>query len=84
MPDINIHIANLAAQANKAINKYGSLEMCRIKNILVCDDGHIKYIKPPEELNKEIELQKAKVNMLLSEVAEAVKERDSAKVSDDE
>ena len=84
MPDIKIHIANLAAQANEAINKYGRLEMCRIKNIIVCEDGHLHYVKPPEELNKELELQKKKVNMLLTEIAQAVKERDSAEVTDDE
>lgn len=84
MPNIKMHIANLAAQANEAINKYGRLEMCRIKNVIVCEDGHLNYIKPPEELNKELELQKKKVKMLLLEIERAVKERDSAKVVDDE
>lgn len=84
MPDIKMHIANLAAQANEAINKYGRLEMCRIKNIIVCDDGHLNYIRSPEELNKELELQKKKVKMLLLEIERAVKERNSAEVVDDE
>ena len=84
MADINLHIGNLAAQANKAINEYARLEMCRIKNIFVSDTGHLGYLQPPDELEKEIKLQKAKVTMLLDEIAQAVEERDNAKIEDDE
>lgn len=81
--DINTHIANLAHQANKVIAKYAQLEMCRIKNITVKEDGHMDYLVNPEALLKERAKYKKKMEMLLDEIEEAVKGRDQL-MEDDE
>lgn len=81
--DINTHIANLAHQANKVIAKYAQLEMCRIKNIIVKEDGHIDYLVNPDALMRERAKYKKKMEMLLDEIAEAVKGRDQL-MEDDE
>lgn len=81
--DINTHIANLAHQANKVIAKYAQLEMCRIKNIIVKEDGHMDYLVNPEALLKERAKYKKKMEMLLDEIEEAVKGRDQL-IEDDE
>ena len=81
--DINTHIANLAHQANKVIAKYAQLEMCRIKNIIVKEDGHMDYLVNPEALLKERAKYKKKMEMLLDEIEEAVKGRDQL-MKDDE
>lgn len=81
--DINTHIANLAHQANKVIAKYAQLEMCRIKNIVVKEDGHMDYLVNPEALLKERAKYKKKMEMLLDEIEEAVKGRDQL-MKDDE
>lgn len=81
--DINTHIANLAHQANKVIAKYAQLEMCRIKNIIVKEDGHMDYLVNPEALLKERAKYKKKMEILLDEIEEAVKGRDQL-IEDDE
>lgn len=81
--DINTHIANLAHQANKVIAKYAQLEMCRIKNIIVKEDGHMDYLVNPEALLKEKAKYKKKMEILLDEIEEAVKGRDQL-MEDDE
>ena len=82
--DINIHIANLAHQANKVIAKYAQLEMCRIKNIIVKEDGHIDYLVNPDSLMKERARYKKKLDIILEEIKNAVDERDTVPVEDDE
>ena len=82
--DINTHIANLAHQANKVIAKYAQLEMCRIKNIIVKEDGHMDYLVNPESLLRERAKYKKKMEILLDEIKEATDQRDSLKVEDDE
>lgn len=69
--DINTHIANLAHQANKVIAKYAQLEMCRIKNIIVKEDGTMDYISNPEPLLKEKMKYKKKMEILLEELEQA-------------
>lgn len=81
--DINTHIANLARQTNKVIAKYAQLEMCRIKNIIVKEDGHIDYISNPEPLLKERAKYKKKMEILLEEIEQAVTEREKM-IGDDE
>lgn len=81
--DINTHIANLAHQTNKIIAKYAQLEMCRIKNIVVKEDGHIDYISNPDSLLKEKAKYKKKMEILLEEIEQAKDARDSM-VGDDE
>lgn len=81
--DINTHIANLAHQTNKVIAKYAQLEMCRIKNIIVKEDGHIDYLVNPESLLKEKAKYKKKMELLLDEIKEATESRDQL-ITDDE
>jgi len=81
--DINTHIANLAHQANKVIAKYAQLEMCRIKNIYVKEDGHMDFLTNPEALMRERAKYKKKMELLLDEIEEAVKGRDQL-IEDDE
>ena len=81
--NINTHISNLAHQANKVIAKYAQLEMCRIKNIIVKEDGHMDYLVNPEALLRERAKYKKKMEMLLDEIEEAIKGRDQL-IEDDE
>lgn len=81
--DINTHIANLARQTNKVIARYAQLEMCRIKNITVKEDGHIDYLVNPESLLKEKAKYKKKMELLLDEIKEATEARDQL-ITDDE
>ena len=81
--DINAHIANLAHQTNKVIAKYAQLEMCRIKNVVVEDDGHIDYLINPDALLKEKAKYKKKMELLLDEIKEATDARDQLMVDDE-
>ena len=81
--DINTHIANLAHQTNKVIAKYAQLEMCRIKNIIVKEDGHMDYLVNPEALLRERAKYKKKMEILLDEIKEATDARDQLMVDDE-
>ena len=50
--------------------------MCKFKNILVTDEGRVIYIEPPERLEAELKSEKHKIDVLFTEIADAIKERD--------
>ena len=54
-------VAVVTTMVNKVIAKYAQLEMCRIKNVVVKDDGHVDYLINPDALLKE----KAKYKKML-------------------